>query len=32
MRKYSDDFLQTLAEIHVKELFIREFFETCTDS
>jgi hypothetical protein len=32
MRKYSDDFLQTLAEIRAKELFTREFFETCTDS
>ena len=32
MRKYSDDFLQTLAEIRAKELFTREFFETCTDA
>lgn len=31
-RKLSDDFLKTLAELRAKELFTREFFETCTDS
>ena len=28
----SDDFLKTLAENRAKELFTKEFFETCTDS
>ena len=31
-RKLSDDFIKTCAEIRAKELFTREFFETCTDS
>ena len=31
-RKLSDDFLKTLAELRAKELFTKEFFETCTDS
>ena len=31
-RKLSQDFLETLAEHRAKELFTREFFETCTDS
>lgn len=28
----SDEFIKSLAEIRAKELFTREFFETCTDS
>lgn len=31
-QKLSQDFLETLAEHRAKELFTREFFETCTDS
>ena len=31
-RKLSNDFLKTLAELRAKELFTKEFFETCTDS
>ena len=31
-RKLSDDFLKTCAETRAKELFTKEFFETCTDS
>ena len=31
-RKLSQDFLETLAEHRAKELFTREFFETCTVS
>ena len=32
MRKLSNDFIETVASTRAKELFTKEFFETCTDS